>query len=241
MHSSTSQAVISKRFQATLKFNTSNRKSTFKFIKSTVKPQIHISAKERRIQNSDQIDLKEPEPSQNLFESGLKSTPERKQLFTESNLESEKQEISITDEDNFTDAALPLNAGTDAESVSDEEMTCHSNSGTLPHTVFLPINNDVDELAEDTSAENSKPLSRKELREKLLRELCGNYGYNEFLMGKLLELFPKDVVSFLDACEVDRPVTIRTNTLKTRRRELAAALIARGVDLDPIGDWSKVR
>ena len=39
--------------------------------------------------------------------------------------------------------------------------------------------------------------SRKELREKLLRELCANYGYNDFLMGKLLELFPKDVCPLL--------------------------------------------
>nr|XP_026494937.1 25S rRNA (cytosine-C(5))-methyltransferase nop2 [Vanessa tameamea] len=83
--------------------------------------------------------------------------------------------------------------------------------------------------------------SRCEYTELLLKDLCVYYSYNEFLMEVLMQMFPvQELVEFLEASEVARPLTIRTNSLKTRRRDLAQALINRGVNLDPVGKWSKV-
>ncbi|KAJ2482811.1 rRNA (cytosine-C5-)-methyltransferase nop2 [Coemansia sp. RSA 2131] len=83
--------------------------------------------------------------------------------------------------------------------------------------------------------------SRTDYMDQLQRDMCFYYGYNEYLMEKLLQLFTvNEAVEFFEANEIARPVTIRTNTLKTRRRDLAQALINRGVNLDPIGKWTKV-
>ena len=74
-----------------------------------------------------------------------------------------------------------------------------------------------------------------------MSDLAYYYGYSEFLLEKIFHLFPvSETIEFLEANEVQRPVTIRCNTLKTKRRDLAQSLISRGVNLDPVGKWSTV-
>ena len=94
--------------------------------------------------------------------------------------------------------------------------------------------------------ENFKELhedgrSRADYTAQLLKDLCSYYGYSPFMAEKLYQLFsPAEAFSFFEANEKARPLVIRTNTLKTARRELARALINRGVTLEPVGKWSKV-
>lgn len=44
----------------------------------------------------------------------------------------------------------------------------------------------------------------------------------------------------MDANDQQRPVTIRSNPLKTRRGDLAKTLINRGMNVDPAAKWTKV-
>uniref|UniRef100_A0AAY4A413 SAM-dependent MTase RsmB/NOP-type domain-containing protein n=1 Tax=Denticeps clupeoides TaxID=299321 RepID=A0AAY4A413_9TELE len=115
--------------------------------------------------------------------------------------------------------------------------------GMLPldlQSIHQRIKDNIDVLSNfATKREGGK--ERSDYVSLLKADLCTYYSYNDFLMGKLIDLFPlSELVDFLEANEIQRPVTIRTNTLKTRRRDLAQALINRGVNLDPLGKWSKV-
>ncbi|KAJ8605052.1 hypothetical protein MRB53_041564 [Persea americana] len=86
-----------------------------------------------------------------------------------------------------------------------------------------------------------KSRSRTEYTEALLKDICVYYGYSPYLAEKLFNLFtPQEALAFFDANETPRPVVLRTNTLRTSRRELAHSLINRGVTLEPVGKWSKV-
>lgn len=100
---------------------------------------------------------------------------------------------------------------------------------------------DVSAVLADFSHRRLPNKSRQDYLDLLRKDLCTYYSYNEFLMEKLMQIFPvNELFEYLEASEVPRPLTIRTNSLKTRRRDLAAALINRGVNLDPLGKWTKV-
>uniref|UniRef100_A0A0N8EUB8 Nucleolar protein 1 n=1 Tax=Heterocephalus glaber TaxID=10181 RepID=A0A0N8EUB8_HETGA len=99
---------------------------------------------------------------------------------------------------------------------------------------------DIVGVLRDFGAQREEGRSRPEYLGRLQKDLATYYSYGDFLLGKLVELFPApELIEFLEANEVPRPITLRTNTLKTRRRDLAQALINRGVNLDPLGKWSK--
>uniref|UniRef100_A0A452RMT0 Nucleolar protein 1 n=1 Tax=Ursus americanus TaxID=9643 RepID=A0A452RMT0_URSAM len=99
---------------------------------------------------------------------------------------------------------------------------------------------DIVGVLRDFGTQREEGRSRSEYLHRLQKDLATYYSYGDFLLGKLMDLFPlSELVEFLEANEVPRPITLRTNTLKTRRRDLAQALINRGVNLDPLGKWSK--
>lgn len=84
-----------------------------------------------------------------------------------------------------------------------------------------------------------KPLKRKEELQQIRQELSWKHDYNEFMMSLLMKIFPlAELKKYLESSDTERPLTIRTNSLKTRRKELAQDLINLGVNVDPI-EWSK--
>jgi ribosomal RNA methyltransferase Nop2 len=119
----------------------------------------------------------------------------------------------------------------------EEEMASGPQDVTMTRTRMIEIVKVLENFKE--MAEEGK--SRAEYVSRLLKDICEYFGYSEFLADKLFNLFsPAEAMEFFEANEIARPITIRTNTLKTRRRDLAQTLVNRGVNLQPIGSWTKV-
>ncbi|KAG2204897.1 hypothetical protein INT46_009850 [Mucor plumbeus] len=138
-------------------------------------------------------------------------------------LEQANQDSELEEDERYT-----LPEGDDDELVADVTMV----SQRIKEIVN--VLNDFRKLRDPNS-------DRQDYVDRLIKDISSYYGYSEFLAEKLFNLFTvSEAIEFFEANEVPRPVTIRTNTLKTRRRDLAQALINRGVNLEPIGKWSKV-
>jgi 25S rRNA (cytosine2870-C5)-methyltransferase len=82
--------------------------------------------------------------------------------------------------------------------------------------------------------------TRQDYLKLLKSDLSKYYGYLPELIEKFEEFFSiPELIEFLEANETPRPLTIRTNSLKIKRRELAQKLIQRGINLDPLAKWTK--
>lgn len=76
---------------------------------------------------------------------------------------------------------------------------------------------------------------------ELRKYYCRYFNYSNELMEYLMDMFnPHECYNFLEMMDTSRPTTIRINTLKTKRKELAQALAEKNVNLEPLDEISKV-
>jgi 25S rRNA (cytosine2870-C5)-methyltransferase len=144
------------------------------------------------------------------------------------------------------EAAMQTNIAGDRphilEDSDNEEGGVKTNALLAPDLQLLRNRiNDTVRVLDEFSKLAEEGRSRAEYTAQLIKDICAYYGYSQYLAEKLFNLFPpKEAFAFFEANETQRPVVIRTNTLRTHRRDLAQALINRGVTLEPVGKWSKV-
>ena len=75
--------------------------------------------------------------------------------------------------------------------------------------------------------------SRAEYEAQVVKDICLYYGYSPYLCQLLFNLFPpSEAFAFFEANETPRPVVIRTNTIRTHRRDSART---EGHARDPTG------
>ncbi|KAM6292252.1 28S rRNA (cytosine(4447)-C(5))-methyltransferase [Porphyrio hochstetteri] len=186
-----------------------------------------------------------------IEKAALKQKPDREDLSEDDSEEEEetadeanRQKKGQKEEEESPDLQLNLDIDEQFklptnEQIEKEDILLISAEPPDLHVIHQRIKGNM-EVLQDFGAKREEGHTRQEYLALLRRDMAAYYSYSDFLLRKFMDIFPlPELINFLEANEVPRPVTIRTNTLKTRRRDLAQALINRGVNLDPLGKWSK--
>ena len=163
-------------------------------------------------------------------------------------LEDEEDQDDLEMEEDEFDGDEEELEGDDAESIEEEESQYEEvleeveNTGVDPdegvmmslntkeviekadlHLIKVKIAEVLKILAEfSKNREEGKP--RYEYVDDLKDLFCNYYGYSTDVMDLFMSLFsPHECQQFLEANEDQRPLTIRCNTLRTKRKDLAQA------------------
>lgn len=207
---------------------------------------------------SDQMDEMELKELEKQADENFEEMRSKKNKLIQKNLEYKKPKVQEEDEDsdnsenskdkknvNREGEAAPQDEfeddlGDEAKDLKSQKKVEVSNMNIDMSEVNLKIQNIVDVLS-DFKTKKSKDMTRNDYMNELKNLIMVYYDYNEDITNLVLYLFPpNEAIEFLESNNTQRVMTIRTNTLKTKRRELAKSLIQRGVNLDPLAEWSKV-
>uniref|UniRef100_A0A914BVR9 SAM-dependent MTase RsmB/NOP-type domain-containing protein n=1 Tax=Acrobeloides nanus TaxID=290746 RepID=A0A914BVR9_9BILA len=191
---------------------------------------------EKELDSSDeeiQADIYSSSDETNDDEDGLMEIEKKSQKL----ISKTKRDKKLAEED----MKLNITSGNDHDMPTVDEI--EQELKTAPNLdVMNERIHEVIQILADFNNRRQPNRSRREYLTILMKNLCSKYNYNEFLMERFMQLFPNcgELIEFLDANDQPRPVTIRANPLKTRRGELAKALINRGMNVDPAAKWTKV-
>ena len=158
-------------------------------------------------------------------------------------LDREQEKDAVDAQIELEEAALQTNIDGDRPGVlSNDDEDESAISRLAPDLQLLRSRmTEIVRVLDDFAKLSESGRSRADYTAQLLKDIRVYYGYLPYLTEKLYNLFsPREALAYFDANESARPVVIRTNTLRTYRRELAQSLINRGVTLEPVGKWSKV-
>lgn len=161
---------------------------------------------------------------------------ERESRLLDKEMEIEQQEAEEEMRRTITDNSALFHLPT-AEELEDEQ----NGTRVVPPSELRERINEILSVLADFKNRKESGRARSEYISQLASDMSEVFGYLPELVEYFLTMFnPSETLEFLEASDSPRPLVIRTNTLKTRRKDLAAALLKRGVTLDPLANWSKV-